>query len=341
MVVNNPNNWHWVDKNCINWAKEYFQNKLIGISTGNVNDEKYSYIKKITSIEGDCEVNQRKGKVISLYDLQMVLIFEGHVDNNEKVEGSISIPEISFDSEVNDYQFIISVYKESMKLNEIKQVIKDKIVPEMIKIFQNFGKDLLIEHGNDIQIDENKVTSNYTKSNQQDSYGNERQEKNEVIKKKKDLKLDNKNIVYGTGNVSKIHIEPSFNASSNDIYDTFIDINRMMAWSRGSLNIIKHDGNNKLVEGDKYELFGGNIESEIIKLTENKNITINWRLKDWNSKITSKIEIEIHESKEYNESKLQINWSGIPVGEEDKCRDNFENYYVKAIKLTFGYGAVL
>ncbi|KAJ4136683.1 Co-chaperone [Fusarium falciforme] len=53
MVVNNPNNWHWVDKNCIGWAKEYFKQKLVGVEAGSVKDKKYAKIKSVSSIEGD------------------------------------------------------------------------------------------------------------------------------------------------------------------------------------------------------------------------------------------------------------------------------------------------
>lgn len=63
MVVNNPNNWHWVDKNCIGWAKEYFKQKLVGVEAGSVKDKKYAKIKSVSSIEGDCEVISVRGRL--------------------------------------------------------------------------------------------------------------------------------------------------------------------------------------------------------------------------------------------------------------------------------------
>ena len=174
MVVNNPNNWHWVDKNCIGWAKEYFKQKLVGVEAGSVKDKKYAKIKSVSSIEGDCEVNQRKGKVISLFDLKITVLIEGHVDSKDgsalPFEGSINVPEVAFDSEASSYQFDISIFKETSELSEAKPLIRSELLPKLRQIFQQFGKDLLATHGNDIQVPESQVKSNYTRGNQKSSF---------------------------------------------------------------------------------------------------------------------------------------------------------------------------
>jgi activator of HSP90 ATPase len=75
MVLHNPSNWHWVDKPVGPWAKEWFQNNLVGIEAEH-NGTK-TKIDSIMSMEGDCDVCQRKGKVIAIYDLQLKLEFSG------------------------------------------------------------------------------------------------------------------------------------------------------------------------------------------------------------------------------------------------------------------------
>ena len=171
MVVQNPNNWHWVDKNCIEWAKTYFHEKLIGLDTkeNGIEGDKYARIARISSIEGDCEVNQRKGKVISLFDLKIVVSIEGHV-NESKFQGSITVPEVAFDSDKDDYQFDISIFKETGKLNEVKLVIRQFLIPQLRDVFADFGRQLLLAHGNDIQVSSDQVTSVFTKSNQASSF---------------------------------------------------------------------------------------------------------------------------------------------------------------------------
>lgn len=349
MVVHNPNNWHWVDKNCIGWARDYLTKHLVELSTGDSSDDKFAKIKSISSIEGDCEVNQRKGKVISLFDLQLVILVDGHV-GDEEFEGSISVPEVAFDSGIDDYQFDISIYKENSKLNEIKPTIREDLLPKLRELFQRFGKDLLIEHGNDIQVPENQVNSQFTKSNQQESF----KETNTVIKNndvdaqtpvvKNVIKEEKKIAISSTGgNKTTIHLEPSFIVPATEIYTTFIDKERIMMFSRGSVRVTdsKNTSSKTLIVGDKFELFDGNISCELIETKENTLLVFKWRLRDWPSKIWSTLNMEFHESKEYHETKVQVTWSGIPVGDEDRVRANFENYYVRPIKLTFGFGVVL
>lgn len=41
------------------------------------------------------------------------------------------------------------------------------------------------------------------------------------------------------------------------------------------------------------------------------------------------------------ETKVVVKFGGIPIGEEERVRDNFEDMYIRSIKITFGFGAVL
>lgn len=35
---------------------------------------------------------------------------------------------------------------------------------------------------------------------------------------------------------------------------------------------------------------------------------------------------------------LRLTWNGVPVGQDEVTKRNFEDYYVRSIKTTFGYG---
>jgi activator of HSP90 ATPase len=66
---------HWTTKNCQAWAKEYFQTNLTEIAAED-GPTKVS-VKKVSSCEGDVDVSQRKGKIITLFDVKLVLDIEG------------------------------------------------------------------------------------------------------------------------------------------------------------------------------------------------------------------------------------------------------------------------
>ena len=75
MVLHNPNNWHWVNKDAFAWAKEYLEEKLTSISAER--DGVTAKILKLVSMDGDVDVSQRKGKVITLFDVKLELDYEG------------------------------------------------------------------------------------------------------------------------------------------------------------------------------------------------------------------------------------------------------------------------
>lgn len=75
MVLHNPNNWHWVNKDVSGWAREYLDKKITTLSaTGNGVTAK---VDKIISMDGDVDVSQRKGKVITLFDVKLQLEYSG------------------------------------------------------------------------------------------------------------------------------------------------------------------------------------------------------------------------------------------------------------------------
>ena len=76
MVLHNPNNWHWVNKDVKPWAEDYLQNELIKVSA----EDNGAFVKvtKMSSMDGDVDVSQRKGKVITIFDLKLQLEFSGN-----------------------------------------------------------------------------------------------------------------------------------------------------------------------------------------------------------------------------------------------------------------------
>lgn len=75
MVLHNPNNWHWVNKDVSGWAREYLDKELPQISAEQ--DGVSAQIDKVVSMDGDVDVSQRKGKVITLFDVKVKLEYSG------------------------------------------------------------------------------------------------------------------------------------------------------------------------------------------------------------------------------------------------------------------------
>lgn len=101
MVLHNPNNWHWVNKDTSEWARGYLEQNLVGVMAAE--KDVSAKIAKVVSMEGDVDVSQRKGKVITLFDVKVQLEYSGATKDEEEVNGTITIPEVAHDTEEDEY----------------------------------------------------------------------------------------------------------------------------------------------------------------------------------------------------------------------------------------------
>ena len=75
MVLHNPNNWHWVNKDCSAWARQWLEDNVTKIEAKE--GEASVKITKVISMDGDVDVAQRKGKVITIFDVKLTLEYSG------------------------------------------------------------------------------------------------------------------------------------------------------------------------------------------------------------------------------------------------------------------------
>jgi activator of HSP90 ATPase len=75
MALHNPNNWHWVSKNASQWTQDWFEKNLTILEAQD--GEVTAKISKVLSMDGDVDVSQRKGKVITIFDVKLVLEYSG------------------------------------------------------------------------------------------------------------------------------------------------------------------------------------------------------------------------------------------------------------------------
>ena len=101
MVLHNPNNWHWVNKDTSGWARAYLESQLLDLSAQE--DGANAKISQIISMDGDVDVSQRKGKVITLFDVVLKLEWQGKTKDDEDCSGTINVPEVAHDTEENEY----------------------------------------------------------------------------------------------------------------------------------------------------------------------------------------------------------------------------------------------
>lgn len=103
-----------VNKDCRPWATNYFTQELVNLSVS-----KNSTTVTITSLDectGDVDLNQRKGKLLAIYDVALKLSWKANLLNGSTLFGHISVPEVAYDTDMDDY--VVNIHN----LNDFPQV---------------------------------------------------------------------------------------------------------------------------------------------------------------------------------------------------------------------------
>lgn len=74
-MLHNPNNWHWVNKDASAWTRKWLEVQLKSVKAEK--DGVTAQVDKLITMDGDVDVNQRKGKVITIFDIRLVLEYSG------------------------------------------------------------------------------------------------------------------------------------------------------------------------------------------------------------------------------------------------------------------------
>jgi len=78
-----------------------------------------------------------------------------------------------------------------------------------------------------------------------------------------------------------------------------------------------------------------------VALKEPTEIVQKWRLETWPKGHFSTLRLSFEQDDENNVTNMKVKWEGVPVGEEDSTREKWGEYYVRALKTTFGFGTIL
>ncbi|KAI9806097.1 MAG: hypothetical protein M1833_004504 [Piccolia ochrophora] len=333
MVVHNPKNWHWVSKDASTWTRNFLDEHLLQISAKE--DGVTATVDKILSMDGDVDVSQRKGKVLTLFDVKVVLEYSGNASTGEEVSGTITIPEVAHDTEEDEYVFDVDIYSDASSKQPVKDLIRRKLVPQLRTQLGQLGPALIGEHGKDLQhgnvSDESSgvstpISTSHSSSNAQTKG------KGTVHTSSAPQGGDHKALV----NVTTVTDTEEFRTTAEELFQTFTDPQRITAFTRGPPKVFEG-----AEVGKRFEIFDGNVAGKFIELQKPTAIVQRWRLKQWPPGHYSSLQIKFDQNDQDAVTVMRVTWDGVPVGQEEVTKRNWREYYVRSIKTTFGFGTVL
>ena len=124
----NVNNWHWTEKEATPWSKETLRNLFTNMVFEDQSVGKVT-IDSLDEIKGEACINNRKAKLIYIYDFDLVFKWSGKVTGNDKsITGQINIPNLSDENDIDEIDVNVTVTQDDYKAEpEIAQKLKDMI----------------------------------------------------------------------------------------------------------------------------------------------------------------------------------------------------------------------
>jgi len=322
-------NWHWKNKNVTHpWAKEWFKRELTSIElspNGEGAKERIS-ISDMTEFDGDVELGQRKSKLITIYDVRIVLNWAGVASDGTEVNGRLTIPEVSHEitlDKTSDYSYEWSLSTSSSSaVDAIYALAKKHLTQALEAKFDTFPKAIVDTHGKDLTIigsNEPSRTGTPNPAASAPATATAATAAAKPVTPKPARAL----------NTSKVVREAVFMAAADDLYSLLSDEKRIPAWTRAPAQ-------SNPTPGADYSLFGGGVKGKYISLSPGKEIVQTWALQSptWPAGHNATLTTTFAQSSDSTTVTLSLD--GVPTGTEDEITRNLDGYYIQGLK-SIGY----
>ncbi|UJR33224.1 hypothetical protein I4U23_020679 [Adineta vaga] len=327
----NPNNWHWKEKNATQWSKDKLNELLIGLK---VEDEQFiCEVKELKKCDGEASANNRKAKLVFLYEWHIEGKWEGSVrtgENRTKFEGGFEVPNLSDENEIHEVNITFSVEKsKGDKLKEMMKqkgepIIREKLGEYVRKLKEEFSQGLILPTKNSSTTTNTKTVSTSSSIN------------TNTATSSKSSSTSQSSSATGTSTsfeTRELHVEDTFKCPRSELFQAFTDINMVRAFTQNSVS--QYD----CQQGGKFSLFGDNITGSFLEIIPCDRIDMMWRFKSWPREHYSHVSLIFQDDTE--QTKLIVQQTGVPTQFYDNTMEGWKRFYFESIKSIFGYGARL
>lgn len=323
--------YHWRNKNCAPWAYEWVKNELPGVEVSDGNQE--AKIVEVTSVSGDCDLGQRKGKILTIYDLEVELKWEGKSKDGSEVKGSLKIPEMSHETidGLSDYVYDISITTSSSSTSELLSYLKSTFPEVLTKKLNEFRPALLAAHGtSDASAATSGTSTPATAGGASGSYSPAPPAKESSAPKVEEKKEEKKSSV---GNTTTVEIKADLQVSADDLWDLLTDEKKIPMWSRSNAKL-------SLTPEAPYELFGGNVRGKVVQVDKPNKLVQTWQVRNpqWPSEHYATLSIVLAQGSDSTSATFTLD--GVPSGQASEVEKALDTFYIRGLKQ-MGLGTIL
>ncbi|OCF40485.1 chaperone activator [Kwoniella heveanensis CBS 569] len=314
--------YHWRNKNCAPFAYDWVKKSLPGLKVGDSSQS--AVIAEVTSVSGDCDLGQRKGKLLTIYDLEVQAKWTGKAKDGSEVNGTLKVPEMSHEAidGLSDYVFEWSLTSSpSRPSSDLLSYIKSSFPSVLSEKMNTFRADLLAAHGNPSSGDASPSPSGTSTPTASSSYAPAPPTKAPEPKKEEAPQEQKKDV----GKTVTVEVKADLQASADDLWSLLTDENKIPMWSRSAAKI-------SLSPDAPYELFSGNVRGKIVSVDAPKKLVQTWQVRNpaWPSDHYGTLTLSLNQGSDSTAATFTLD--GVPVGVESDVEKALDTFYIRGLK---------
>jgi len=327
----NCNNWHWVEKNATPWSRERLAELLIQQSLQN-GPIKVDF-KEFKKLEGDATANNRKAKLIFLFDWIVEIEFIATVAGSDiEYKGHIEIPNFSDENGADEIEISIQIDTRGFHEESIRHLLYEDglaFIRKQVGIYlrelkEEFGKDLILP----------TCGSNNTKPQVVVKGKTRLDKKSDTEKTSSDIGSSPQNVVKNDTPIllRKFELIETFKVPPDRLYEILTEPDLVKVWGgAGSIFDARIGG--------KFSLVGGAFVGSILSLTRDIELSQNFRIKRFPEGHYSKIRFKLLDKGDCTD--LMIEVEDVPENCLEETNSGIVRYFMQAIGRTFNIGLKL
>lgn len=324
----NVGNWHWTEKSLFPWAKQQIEKTFTDYPIFE-DDSVKVWFSHVDSIKGEIFVNNRKGKTLYIWDVNLYLrwkaIVKGEEGPTHEAGGRVECTDINVTDDDFETKYTIETGDDA-KGRELLAIVKSKAVDIVKQEWKAMTKLMAEEHANACKVGVSQSNGVATTSPQSTPPVASTTPTHSNAAPSTTKSTMSSNGELGMRDISQV---VKFYTSSSQMFETLVDPNRVSAFT-GSPAQISAD------KGSAFKMFGGSVHGTILDTIPGKRIAQQWRFASWPADHYSQVTIEI-EDKGGSKCFVKLTQTGVPEADYERTRSGWEEHFWRRIKGVFGW----
>ncbi|KAK0560731.1 Co-chaperone [Tilletia horrida] len=314
-------------KGCTPWARDWLSLQCVAIAAeeGDLSVQ----VDGLQSLEGDVELGNRKGKLITIFDTSVTFAWSGS-KGADKVDGLLICEEFSHEvhDEKRDYEFKVT---QTSGPSSAKALVQKQIVPQLLAQINGFRAALIETHAKDLGHDDAPSAGSSGAATPAAAAAPAAAGASAPAAAKAAPQAASapapKAVSSTSTSASDVRVSLDLPMARDDLWDLLTNPARIPMWSRSAAQFSTE-------AGASFSLFGGNVTGTVESAEAPRSLVQKWRVQQWPAAHFGTLRTTLNEG--HDSTKLELVLSGVPTGEEEQMEKGLRTFYLTSLQTVVG-----